>query len=255
MVKSLEIELQPQEQRALTAHGTNQPVAYDYYLQGRGYLQEPQKRENVDSAITEFNHALEKDPRYALAYAGLGDAYWRRYELDKGIQSAKQAEAACEKAIALDANQAASHTCLGLVYNGTGKSEEAVSQYRRAVELEPTDDDAVRGLALAFAKLGRVEDAENVSGRNSCASSILDGYNSLGGLYMSKGRYSEAAEMFSHVIALAPHSFRGYSNLGGAYVAMGRYQEAVNAFEESIKIRSTADAYSNLGMPFSIFGD
>ena len=248
VVKSLEIELQPQEQRALTAHGTNQPVAYDYYLQGRGYLQEPQKRENVDSAITEFNHALEKDPRYALAYAGLGDAYWRRYELDKGIQSAKQAEAACEKAIALDANQAASHTCLGLVYNGTGKSEEAVSQYRRAVELEPTDDDAVRGLALAFAKLGRVEDAEKTyQDAIRARPQYWMGYNSLGGLYMSKGRYSEAAEMFSHVIALAPDSFRGYSNLGGAYVAMGRYQEAVNAFEESIKIRPTADAYSNLG--------
>ncbi|MGC1364951.1 MAG: protein kinase, partial [Candidatus Acidiferrum sp.] len=160
IVKSLEIQLQPQEERVLTAHGTTQPTAYDYYLQGRGYLQEPQKKENVDSAITVFGHALEQDPRYALAIAGLGEAYWRRYELDKENRWASQAQASCEKAIAIDANQAESRACLGMVYEGTGKYEDAASEYRRAVELEPTNDDAIRGLASAFASLGKTDQAE-----------------------------------------------------------------------------------------------
>jgi serine/threonine-protein kinase len=63
---------------------------------------------------------------------------------------------------------------------------------------------------------------------------------------MSEGRYPEAVEMFSRVIALAPDSFRGYSNLGGAYVLLGKYPEAVKALEQSITIRGTVDAYSNL---------
>jgi tetratricopeptide (TPR) repeat protein/predicted Ser/Thr protein kinase len=251
IVKSLEIDLQPQEEEALTAHGTTQPSAYDYYLQGRGYLQEPQKRENIDSAITVFGHALEQDPQYALAIAGLGEAYWRRYELDKENRWASQAQASCEKAAAMNANQTESHTCLGMVYTGTGKYDEAVSQYRRAVELEPTNDDAIRGLASAYAKLGKTDEAEKtLQGAINVRPQYWKGYNSLGALYVSEGRYEEAAKMFAQVIALAPDSFRGYSNLGATYIRLGRYQDAVKALQNSIKIRPTEDAFSNLGTAF-----
>jgi len=251
IVKCLEIELQPQEEQALTAHGTTQPTAYDYYLQGRGYLQEPQKRENIESAITVFDHALERDPQYALAIAGLGEAYWRRYELDKENQWARDARNFCEKAVAMNANQAESHACLGMVYNGTGKYDDAVSQYRRAVELEPTNDDAIRGLANGYASLGRTNDTEKtIQVAIGVRPQYWKGYNSLGALYASEGRYEDAAKMFSQVIALAPDSFRGYSNLGAVYIRLGRYQEAIKSLQDSIKIRPTEDAFSNLGTTF-----
>jgi serine/threonine protein kinase/tetratricopeptide (TPR) repeat protein len=251
IVKSLEIELQPQEKKTLTSYGTTQPTAYDYYLQGRGYLQEPQKRENIDSAITVFGHALEKDPRYALAIAGLGEAFWQRYELDRENRWASQAKASCEKAIAMDANQAESHACLGMVYQGTGKYDDAVSEYRRAVELEPTSDDAIRGLASAYASLGRTDEAEKtLQVAIGVRPQYWKNYNSLGALYVSEGRYDEAARMFTQVIALAPDSFRGYSNLGATYIRLGRYQEAIKSLQDSIKIRPTEDALSNLGTAF-----
>jgi tetratricopeptide (TPR) repeat protein len=251
IVKCLEIELQPQEEKALTAHGTTQPTAYDYYLQGRGYLQESQKKENVDSAITVFGRALEQDPRYALAIAGLGEAYWRRYELDKQNRWAGQAQASCEKAIAMDANQAESRACLGMVYEGTGKYEDAVGEYRRAVELEPTNDDAIRGLASAFASLGKTDQAEKtLQSAIGVRPQYWRNYNSLGALYVSDARYEEAAKMFTQVIALAPDSFRGYSNLGATYIRLGRYPEAIKSLQNSIKIRPTEDAFSNLGTAF-----
>jgi serine/threonine-protein kinase len=247
VVRSLELDLQPQERRSLVAHGTNEPAAYDYYLQGRGYLQDFQKRENIDSAIDLFTRALEKDPRYALAFSGLGESYWRRYEMDKKNDYAKQAQNECEKALALDANQAEGHSCLALVYNGTGRYEQAAVEYRRAVDIEPTSDDAIRGLAAAYAKLGKTGEAESTyKAAIGVRPNYWGGYNTLGGLYMSEGRYPEAVEMFSRVIALAPDSFRGYSNLGGAYVLLGKYPEAVKALEQSITIRGTVDAYSNL---------
>lgn len=251
IVRSLEIQLQPQEEKTLTAHGTSLPSAYDFYLQGRGYLQDPQKRENIESAITVFEHALEQDPHYALAFAGLGEAYWRRYELDKENRWASQARASCEKAAAIDANQTESHACLGMVYTGTGKYDEAVTQYQRAVELEPTNDDAIRGLASAYAKLGRTDEAEKaLQVAIGVRPQYWKGYNSLGGLYVSEGRYEEAAKMFSQVIALAPDSFRGYSNLGATYIRLDRYPEAIKLLQNSIKIRPTEDAFSNLGTAF-----
>jgi serine/threonine-protein kinase len=251
IVKTLEIRLQPQEEMALTAHGTTQPTAYDYYLQGRGYLQEPQKKENVDSAITVFGHALEQDPRYALAIAGLGEAYWRRYELDKVNRWAGMAQASCERAIAMDPNQAESRACLGMVYEGTGKYEDAIAEYQRAVELEPTSDDAIRGLASAFASLGKTEQAEKtLQAAIAVRPQYWKNYNSLGALYVSEARYEEAAKMFSQVIALAPDSFRGYSNLGATYIRLGRYPEAIKSLQNSITIRPTEDAFSNLGTAF-----
>lgn len=251
VVRALELDLQPQERRLLVAHGTDEPVAYDYYLQGRGYLQDFQKHENVDSAIAVFTRALAKDPRYALAYSGLGEAYWRKYEIDKRNEYADQAQTACAQALALDGNLAEGHGCLGLVYNGTGRYENAVVEYRRAVYFEPTNDDAIRGLAAAYANLGRMGDAESTyMAAIATRPNYWGGYNALGGLYMSEGRYLEAAEIFSRVTALAPDSFRGYSNLGGAYVLLGKYTEAITALEQSIAIRGTVDAYSNLATAY-----
>ena len=248
VVKSLEIELQPQELSILADRGTKQPAAYDYYLQGRGYLQDFQKRENLDSAITEFDRALQEDPRFALAYAGLGQAQWRLYELDKTINWAHTAQASCERSIFLDPSQAESHLCLGMIFVGTGKYGEGVIQYQRAVDLEPTNDDAIRGLASAYSSLGRNMDAEKTY-QTAIATrpQYWRGYNSLGSLYVSEGRYAEAVKMFLQVIALAPDSFQGYSNLGGTYIQLGQYNDAVAALQHSIDIRPTADALSNLG--------
>jgi serine/threonine-protein kinase len=251
VVKSLQIELRPEERRLLTVHGTTEPAAYDYYLQGRGYLQEFQKQENVESAITVFSHALEKDPNFSLAYAGLGEAYWRRYELEKQNQWAKQAREACEKAASLDADQAESHLCLGLVFNGTGHYQQAVTQFQRAVQSDSTNDDAIRGLASGYAKMGRLDEAEKAyQVATEARPHYWRNYNSLGALYISEGHYLEATKMFSRVIDLAPDSFRGYSNLGGAYVLLGQYSAAITALNRSVEIRPTVDALSNLATAY-----
>ena len=181
----------------------------------------------------------------------LGEAYWRHYELDKENRWARQAQTACEKAITIDASQAESHICLGMVYEGTGKYDDAITQYRRAVELEPTSDDAIRGLASAYARLGKSDEAEKtLQVAINVRPQYWKSYNSLGGLYVSEGRYEEAAKMFSQVIALAPDSFRGYSNLGATYIRLDRYPEAIKLLQNSIKIRPTEDAFSNVGTAF-----
>src|SRR6266404_3005530 len=77
---AMELQLAPEERQAPGSQGTTQAAAYDYYVQGRGYLQDYVVPEMVENAVTLFQRALEKDPNYAAATAGLGEAYWRKYQ-------------------------------------------------------------------------------------------------------------------------------------------------------------------------------
>ena len=251
VVKALDLNLEPREKQLLAAHGTNEPDAYDDYLRGRGYLQEFQKPENVESAIALFRGALEKDPQYALAYSGLGEAYWHKYDLLHNKQWAEQAQAACEQSVGLDSNSASGHACLGLVYEGTGKYEEAVKEYQLATAREPTNDTAIRGLASAYQRLGRMRDAEaTYQAAIRVRPNYWEGYNALGVFYFTQGQYSQAAEMFTHVTNLASDSYRGYSNLGAAYLQVGRNADAVRALKRSIEIRPSYEGFSNLATAY-----
>ena len=84
VVQALKIRLRPDEQTAMNAHGTDQPAAYGYYLQARGYLQEYSVRpENINDAVVMLEQARKDDPNFGLAYATLGEAKWARYRTSK----------------------------------------------------------------------------------------------------------------------------------------------------------------------------
>jgi serine/threonine protein kinase/tetratricopeptide (TPR) repeat protein len=251
VLNMLGLELQKQDRTTVINHGTAEPAAYDFYLRGRGYLQDYHKPESVDSAIAVFSHALERDPSYALAYAGLGQAYWHKYEETHDQTWVGRASQACQHAVELGRELANGHTCIGVVYNGTGRYEQAAEEFQRAAELDPNSDDALRGLGLADERLGRLAAAEaNYQRAISLHPNYWADYNWLGSFYYTQARYDDAARMFSQVVALAPDSERGYSNLGGVYINLGRYTDAIPLFERSVAIRPTADAYSNLATAY-----
>ena len=245
---AMELQLAPQEKRSLTSHGTTEPAAYDFYIQGRGNLQDYVVPEKVENAITLFGRALEKDPTYAAAIAGLGEAYWRKYQLTHESKWADEAIVTCQQAAELGANLTSAHSCLGRVFSARGNYEKAAEQYRRELEIEPGSDDAYGGLAVAYEKLAHLGEAEQLYKQ---AISVRPGYwatyNWLGLFYMAHARYEEAASMFSQVVSLAPDSFTGYSNLGAVRILEGKYTEAIPLLERSLSIRPTADALSNLG--------
>jgi len=247
VLKMLGLQLQNQDRGAVANYGTAEPAAYDFYLRGRGYLQDYQKPESVDSAIVVFTHALERDPNYALAYAGLGQAYWLKYEESHNQSWVGKASAACNRAVNLGPGLASGHTCIGAIYNGTGRYEQAAEEFQHSSELDPNSDDALRGLGLAYERLGKLTDAESTYQRAiNLHSNYWADYNWLGKFYYTQARYEDAARMFARVVALAPDSERGYSNLGGVYLTMGRYADAVPIFKHSVDIRPTPGAYSNL---------
>jgi serine/threonine protein kinase/tetratricopeptide (TPR) repeat protein len=251
VVAMMEIHPQAQENAVLAAHGTLHPAAYDYYLRGRGYLQDYQRLSNIDSAITVFEKALTQDSKFPLAYAGLGEAYWHKYELTKDLKLVGFTLQNCEIAAKLKPEVAEAHSCLGTVFTGTGKYEQAVKEFQSAIKLEPTNDDAYRSLAMAYEALGKNRDAESTFKQGiTLRPQYWSGYSRLGAFYFKQAHYNEAAEMFAQVMALAPDNGRGYSNLGAVYLAQGRYADAIPLFDRAAAMQPTADAYSNLGTAY-----
>jgi tetratricopeptide (TPR) repeat protein/predicted Ser/Thr protein kinase len=247
----LKLELQPQEKQELAAHGTSEPAAYDFYLQGLGYLQNYDKEENVENAISVFRHALDKDKDFAGAYAGLGEAYWQKFEHTHEKPLVNDATSACQSAISRDGNLPQAHACLGRVYQGTGKYEMAVAEYQKAAKSEPTLDAAQAGLAKAYESLNRPDEAEqSYKAVIALRPDYWAGYNRLGTFYLRHGRFDEAAKMYAQVTSLVPDSFVGYANLGSTRIQQGQYAEAIEPLEHSLKIRKTGEGTSNLATAY-----
>ena len=251
VASALGLELRADEKRELAFHGTTIPEAYNYYTQARGYLEDASKAESVDSAVILLQQALKADPNYGRAEADLGSAYWQKYESSKNKSFIVKSREACKKAVDLGNSGAAGHVCLGVIASGTGKYEEAVDQFQRAAQLEPTNEDALIGLGGAYESLGKPNDAENTYKKIvQLRPSYWRGYNLLGAFYLRQAQYEDAVKMFQKVIERTPESFRGYANMGAAYLYEAKYDAAIKPLEQSLGIHATADTYSNLGTAY-----
>ena len=247
-IRMMELNVTPGQQDRASKAQPPSPTAYDYYLQARGYLMNYDRLESLDSAVDVFRKALRVDERYAMAYAGLGQAYWRKHELTGASLWVEPARGACESALGIDPGGSEGHSCLGMVLGGTGDYEGAAREFAKALDLEPTNDLACQGLATAYEKLNRPAEAERTYRRAiELRPHYWAAYNTLGGYYYRVGRYDDALTMFQRVVDLAPDSFRGYSSVGALYFTKDRLDESVAAFNKSMAIRPNYVAASNLG--------
>ena len=246
---ALNIPLRTDEQRALAAHGTTFPEAYQYFLQGRGYLLEAFTPASFKSAQTMFKEALRIDPNYGEAKAALGETWLYAYNNQPQRTDIEQARKACSDAVALGNAGADGHVCLGTLAAETGRSAEATEEFQKALQLEPADDRASIGLAKAYEKLNQPEKAEAAYKQAiDIRPNYWRGYDQLGGFYFRTAEYAKAEQMFRIATEKDSQGFRSYSNLGAALLFQGKDREASEAFEKSIAIRPTADAYGNLGV-------
>ncbi len=225
--------------------------AYELYLQGRGYLLSYREPGVVDLALERFSGALAKDPRYAPAHAGLGEAYWRKYETSTETAWIERARQACQRALALDGRLADAHVCLGTLDNGTGQYERAAAEFQRALELEQTRDDAYLGLALAYENLENAEAAEATFRRALDARAhYWFPHVWLGRFYRRQARFAESVAEYERAVALAPDSAWARAMLGGAFAFLGRYDDAIDALRRSLEIGPTYAAYANWGVTY-----
>jgi tetratricopeptide (TPR) repeat protein len=243
----LDVRLTAGERARLVASRTT-AGAYDFYLQGLGYLREYDKPENIDIALTVFDQALKLDPDHAPAHAGIGQAYLLKYTDTRDPTLVASARTACERALGLDENDATPHLCLGQVESVTGRYEKAVEEFEHALERDPGNEVACIRLADTYKALNDNKRAEETYRR---AIGMRPGYwlghSSLGAFYFSVGRFAEAEAAFKQVISLSPDSWRAYSNLGGALQMQEKIRPAADAYEKSMSLRPNYAAASNLG--------
>lgn len=228
------------------------PAAYDFYLRGRGYLEEYQNLDNIQKAIAQFEQSTAVDKNYAPAYAAMGMAYAIGFQQkNRGKDWLDKARVNCERALAIQPQLAEGHTCLGNIHYSTGNYEEAVKELQRSLDLDHRSDETLRLLAGAYQKTGNSAAAEEAFRKAVLLRPTYWGvYSAFGAFYFAQSRYSEAAGMFREAIERAPRNYRGYSNLGAMYLLLGRYGEAVEQLKYSIALRSTSESYGNLGTAY-----
>jgi len=251
LAQMLDIELQPETSNVLFAGGPSVPGAREFYLQGRGYLQRYEKEESLDIAISLFERAIVKDSSYAEAYAGLGEAYWYKYDLTKDSTWIEEARSYCNRAIQINDRLLPVYVTLGIIYRGTGWYESAIKEFEHALKLVPENFDATLELAKTYAELGRLVEAEETyKTAIRYKPSRWAGHSSLGAFYWRYGQLPKAEESFLQVIELTPDNNRGYSNLGAVYINMGRFDLAEPMLVKSIDIKPTMRALTNLGTSY-----
>ena len=249
VLEKLPRAVEPGRRLALQERFNTKPAAYDFYLRGRGYLEDYKVEDNLESAIAEFERAIAVDENYAPAYAAMGLAYDRGFRWkNRDKEWVQKAKTQCERALAITPQLAEGHTCLGNVLLSTGHYQDAAREFQRSIDLDHNSDEALRSLADAYQKLGNPSAAEEAYRKAlSLRPNYYGIYGALGAFYSNQARYSDAAGMFQKEIQLAPLYYYGYSNLGAMELMLGQYPPAVEAFKRSIALRPTGVAYGNLG--------
>ncbi len=221
--------------------------AYALYLQGRGYLQRYDKIESLESAAGAFDRALERDPKFALAWAGKSETSLHRFWLSRDARHLNDAAASAQRALQLDGDQAPVQLTAGLVRAAAGDYPEAIRRFQKALELDPASPEAHRSLAGTYAAAGRREEAEATYRRALALRPSWAEYKDLGVFYYGQGRFHDALPLFLKVVELTPDNYSGYSNAGGLLLQLGRHAEAAQMLERSLALRQTDAALSNLG--------
>jgi len=233
--------------------GRASPAAYELYLKALGLMQRYDKPGNLDQAVAALNDAVHTDSQFALGYASLGEAFRLKNQVDPNPRWIEQASAMLERAVQLDDRLPAPYVSLGRLHSSLAKHDLALQEFQKALAINPRDSEAIKGMAGAYERMGRIQDAED-SYKHAIAlkPDYWDGYNSLGFFYYNQKRYTDAINQFERVIQLTPDNAAAHSNLGGQFQNVGDYQRAEEEFKKSLALAPSYMAYANLGSLYEI---
>ncbi|HEV2991023.1 MAG TPA: protein kinase [Candidatus Angelobacter sp.] len=221
--------------------------AYELWQQGRGYLAQQQNLQDLDQAITKLEQAVQMDNNFAVAFADLGDAYYRKYSYTGLLKWLDKAEEASSRSIPINGKLSQVYVTLGKISQKKGYWRSAISEFEQAHNLDPASDDTRCLLATAYYEHNQQPKAESLlhDAINHNPESWTS-YDCLGVLYYHSSRYRDAEPLLLTATRLAPGNPIAHQ-LGGLYLAQGKFKEAAEIETEAIKTTPTYAAHSNLG--------
>lgn len=231
------------------------PEAYKLYSYGR---HEWNKRtvESLKKAVEYFEQAIQKDPKYARAYAGLADAYLLISALPPR-ETAQRAREAASKALELDENLAEAHVSLGFIrarYEWNWK--EAEKEYRRALELNPSYDVAYYLYADYLEIIGKQTEAFEVLKKAQEIDPLSANVNAdLGEPLFFQHDYDRARDYFQKALDLDQNNWQAHLWLGLVYHQQGKHPDSISELQKAADISQSPAALAMLGYVYGSSGN
>ena len=260
IARQVQIQMTPADQARLTSRHPVSPKAFDDYLQGRFLYWNRRTEENLYKAIAHFQDAISEDPNYALAHVGLADCYNALGVVQIGAlpprEARLRAEETARKALALDPTLAEAHTALGYANHYNWNWTAAETDFKRAIELNPSYANAHNFYASFLMSLGRVE--ESIA--SSTRARELDPFSlsisaQRGFLLENARRYDEAIEQLRNVITMDPNHYQAHWFLGHTYALNKQFEPAIAASQKAVDVSQRAPgALGMLGLVYALAG-
>jgi len=239
IVENIRIELSPDERARLSGSRRVDPEAYESYLRGRYYWNR-RDAEGLKKAIEYFHDSTERDPNFALGYAGLADCYnvitdSVAISSREALSKAKQASL---RALELDPDSAEAHASLGWVrFQLDWNWREAEKEFLRAIELNRSYATSHHWYAIYLSAMGRADEAIAEAKR----AEELDPLSLIirldtGAVYYWTGHLDMAIQQEQQVLEMDPGFVRGYFYLAISYVHKGRLEEALALFRKGVNL-------------------
>jgi TolB-like protein len=237
---TLQAKLSGSEKAMIAAQPTSDTTAYELYHKGRS-LWEKRSGDNIPKAIAFYEQAIARDPNYALAYAGLAQAYILVpfYAGAERLDSYAKAKEAALKALYLDPNLAEAHAALGKVlFQSEIDLAGATREYKRAIELKPNDATAHHWFGNdTLTALARFEEAIAEGKRAVELDPLSTVINTdLGTTFYYARRYDESLRQLRKTLEIDPTSFYAHYNLGILLQATGDLSGAISEYEKAKRL-------------------
>ena len=202
IVKALRVVLTEDEKRAIEQPRTENIEAYEFYLRGRQFFYQFREK-GLQFARRMFSRAIEIDPGYARAYAGIADCSSQLYKYwDASAANLEQAESTSRKALELAPDLAEAHAARGFALTLGGSHEEANREFETAIRLDPK---------------------------------LYEGYLYYANGRFAEGKLAEAAKLFEQASAVRTEDYQAPALAGLCYAGLGRETEGRAAFEKATR--------------------
>ena len=256
--EKLRLNLSGAEESLLARRQTESGEAYQEYLKGQFWLNK-RNEEGFRRAIEFFNHAVENDPSYALAYAGLADCYalLGTYALLEPKEGFPKAKAAAMKALSLDQQLAEAHTSLANILTSYDWDfANAENEFKKAIALNPNYATAHQWYAEHLQVIGRSNEAMAEIKRAQELDPLSLIISAVAGrIYYCDRKYDQAIDQLNKTLQIDRHFGPASAFLSQAYLKKGLNEQAILTAEELVKSAPGVSVYlTMLGNAYAISG-